>query len=60
MPLRAVEFMAYIPPLASAITFGDGPARVKLDVPQECVEQAKALIDMQGKALKVVVEVVDE
>ena len=58
--LRAVEFSAYIPPLQSAITFGDDSARVKIDIPIECREQAKALIDFQGKELRIVVEVMDE
>jgi hypothetical protein len=58
--LRAVVFSAYIPPLQSAITFGDDSARLKLDIPAECREQAKALVDFQGKRLKVLVEVDDE
>ena len=58
--VKAIEFLAYIPPLQSAITFGDDSARVKIDIPIECREQAKALIDFQGKELRIVVEVMDE
>lgn len=57
--LKAVEFIGYIPPLQSAITFGDDTARVKIDIPPECCEQAKALIDMQGHELRIIVEVID-
>jgi len=55
--LKAVEFKAYIPPLASAITFGDDVCRVKIDIPVECRTQAKALVDFQGHELRVLVEV---
>ena len=58
--IRAVEFLAFIPPLQSAIVFGEDSARVKLDIPIECREQAKALVDFQGHELRVVVEVMDE
>jgi len=58
--LKAVEFLAFIPPLQSAITFGDDSARVKIDIPPECREQAKTLIDFQGKKLHIVVEVLDD
>ncbi len=57
--IKAVEFLAYIPPLASAITFGDDVCRIKLDIPIECRDQAKALVDFQGKKLRCVVEVVE-
>ena len=63
-PLRAVVINAYIPPLQSAITFGDDVCRLKLDIPMSgkdgCAENAKALVDFQGKKLKVLVEVQDE
>ena len=58
--IKAIEFLAYIPPLQSAITFGDDAARVKIDIPVECREQAKALIDFQGKELRIMVEVIDD
>ena len=58
--LRGVEFYAFIPPISAAIKFGDDSARLTLDIPPECREQAKALVDFQGKSLKVLVEVVDE
>ena len=63
-PLRAVVINAYIPPLQSAITFGDDVCRLKLDIPMSgidgCPDNAKALVDFQNKKLKVLLEVVDE
>jgi len=58
--IKAVEFYAYIPPLQSAIAFGDDLARIKLDIPAACRPQAKALVDFQGKRLRVMVEVMEE
>lgn len=54
-----VSFLGYIPPLASAITFGDDAARVKIDIPPEFSEQAKQLVDMQRHELRITVEVID-
>jgi hypothetical protein len=55
--LQGVEFFAFIPPRKSAITFGDDSALLKLEIPPECRELAKALVDMQGKHLRVLIEV---
>lgn len=61
--VRAIEFWAYIAPVASAITFGDDISRIKLDIPMNgkegCPAQAKSLVDFQGKKLRVMVEVID-
>ena len=53
------EFKAYIPPIATAITFGMDTARVKLDIPPDCNEEAKKLVNMQGQNLMVTIEVIE-
>ena len=57
--VKAIQFLGYIPPLQSAITFGDDTPRVKIDIDPACQDQAKGLIDMKGMALKFTVEVVE-
>jgi len=58
--LKAVEFLAYIPPIQTAIQFGDESARVKFDISPDCRQQAKALVDFQGERLRVLVEVIGD
>jgi len=53
----AVTFLATIPLLQSAIQVsGDGGARIKLDVPDECMDAVVALMGMRGQVLRVTVE----
>lgn len=52
-----VTFAATIPLLQSAIQVsGEGGARIKLDVPDECMDAVVALMGMRGEVLTVTVQ----
>ena len=55
--MAKIEFIASLPPIQSAINLdGQGGARIKLDVPEEYIEQVILLSKLTGEAFRVVIE----
>ena len=61
-PIPPVEFLAYIPPIKTALNFGgyDGEFSVKFEGSLYTSPQAALLIQCTGKQLKITVEVLDD
>ena len=54
--MEKIEFIASLPPIQSAISLdGLGGARVKLDIPEEYIEQVMELSRLRGEIFKVII-----
>ena len=58
--LNRAEFLAFIPPLQSAIRTGGDGGRVTLEVPETSMSGFAKLLGIRGKRLKVTVEILTE
>ena len=59
--MERIEFIASLPPIQSAISLdGLGGARIKLDVPEEYIEQVMELSRLRGEIFKVIISMEKE
>jgi len=59
--MEKIEFIASLPPIQSAISLDElGGARVKLDIPEEYIEQVMKLSRLRGEIFKVIISMEKE